>query len=47
MRPTHNFTVTSEIPDALSTLPALAANLHWAWDRQLAAVFDRDRKSVV
>jgi starch phosphorylase len=41
MRPTHQFTVTSEIPDALSALPALAANLHWAWDRQLAAVFDR------
>ncbi len=41
MRPTHQFTVTSEIPDVLSALPALAANLHWAWDRQLAAVFDR------
>ena len=41
MRPTHQFTVTSEIPDALSALPALAANLHWAWDRQLADVFDR------
>lgn len=41
MRPTHRFTVTSEIPEALSALPTLAANLHWAWDRELAAVFDR------
>ncbi len=41
MRPTHRFNVISEIPDSLSALPALAANLHWAWDRQLAAVFDR------
>ncbi len=41
MRPTHQFNVTSEIPDELSVLPGLAANLHWAWDRQLAAVFDR------
>lgn len=41
MRPTHQFNVISEIPGSLSTLPALAANLHWAWDRQLAAVFDR------
>ena len=41
MRPTHQFTVTSEIPDSLSALPRLAANLHWAWDRELAAVFDR------
>jgi starch phosphorylase len=41
MRPIHQFTVTSEIPDSLSALPELASNLHWAWDRQLAAVFDR------
>lgn len=41
MRPTHQFNVTSEIPDSLSYLPELAANLHWAWDRELAAVFDR------
>ncbi len=41
MRPTHYFTVTSEIPESLSALPRLAANLHWAWDRELAAVFDR------
>lgn len=41
MLPTHQFTVTSEIPESLSTLPRLAANLHWAWDRELAAVFDR------
>ena len=41
MRPTHRFTVTSEIPESLSALPRLASNLHWAWDRELAAVFDR------
>jgi len=41
MRSIHQFTVTSEIPASLSTLPRLAANLHWAWDRELAAVFDR------
>jgi starch phosphorylase len=41
MRPTHQFTVTSEIPASLAALPRLAANLHWAWDRELAAVFDR------
>ena len=41
MRPLHQFTVVSEIPEALSDIPDLAANLHWAWDRQLAAIFDR------
>ena len=41
MRPTHQFTVTSQIPESLSALPRLAANLHWAWDRELATVFDR------
>ena len=46
MRPTHQFTVTSEIPDALSALPRLASNLHWAWDRELAAVFDRIDEST-
>ncbi len=43
----HRFNVASEIPDPLSALPRLAANLHWAWDRQLAAVFDRiDRRTA-
>lgn len=41
MLPTHQFIVTSEIPESLSALPQLAANLHWAWDRELASVFDR------
>ncbi len=41
MRPIHRFNVTSEIPESLAALPRLAANLHWAWDRELAAVFDR------
>ena len=41
MYPIHQFTVSSEIPASLAALPRLAANLHWAWDRQLASVFDR------
>ncbi len=41
MRPLHEFTVVSQIPEALSALSELAANLHWAWDRELAGVFDR------
>lgn len=41
MRPIHEFTVVSQIPESLTALSDLAANLHWAWDRQLAAVFDR------
>jgi starch phosphorylase len=41
MRPAHQFTVVSRIPDSLSAMPALATNLHWAWDRQLACLFDR------
>ncbi|NND76150.1 MAG: alpha-glucan family phosphorylase [Ilumatobacter sp.] len=41
MRPNHLFNVVSEIPEALRDIPDLAANLHWAWDRQLAAIFDR------
>ena len=41
MRPLHEFTVVSQIPEPLSALSELAANLHWAWDRELAGVFDR------
>ncbi|HYN35320.1 MAG TPA: alpha-glucan family phosphorylase, partial [Ilumatobacteraceae bacterium] len=41
MRPLHQFTVTSNVPASLSALEAIAANLHWAWTRQLAQVFDR------
>jgi len=41
VRPLHEFTVVSQIPESLSALPDLAANLHWAWDRELAVVFDR------
>ena len=29
------------LPPALEPLVGLAANLHWAWDRQLIALFDR------
>ena len=41
MRPAHQFTVVSSIPDSLAAMPALAENLHWSWDRQLASLFDR------
>ncbi len=41
MRPLHQFTVVSQIPESLGALNELAANLHWAWDRELAVVFDR------
>jgi glycogen phosphorylase len=41
MRPTHQFNLTSEIPDSLAVLPRLAANLHWAWDSELSTVFDQ------
>lgn len=41
MRPLHQFSVVSQIPESLTALSGLAANLHWAWDRELAAVFDR------
>jgi glycogen phosphorylase len=41
MRPVHQFTVVSNVPESLLAIEPLAANLHWAWDRQLARVFDR------
>ncbi len=41
MRPVHEFTVDSNVPESLRAIETLAANLHWAWDRQLARVFDR------
>src|SRR6187402_1884774 len=41
MRPLHEFTVVSSLPPALEPLVGLAANLHWAWDRQLISLFDR------
>ena len=41
MRPLHEFTVVSSLPPSLEPLVGLAANLHWAWDRQLIALFDR------
>jgi starch phosphorylase len=46
MRPTRQFNLTSEIPDSLAALPRLAANLHWAWDGELASIFDQiERRS--
>ncbi len=41
MRPVHHFTVISNVPESLRAIESLAANLHWAWDRQLARLFDR------
>jgi glycogen phosphorylase len=41
MRPLHEFTVVSSLPPSLEPLVGLAANLHWAWDRSLIALFDR------
>ena len=41
MRPVHQFTVTSSVPDSLEALDHIARNLHWAWSRQLAQLFDR------
>src|SRR6056297_1090593 len=41
MRPAHHFTVVSRVPDQLRPLEELAANLHWAWDRYVAGLFDR------
>ncbi len=41
MRPLHEFNVASSVPATLEPLIGLAANLHWAWDRQLISLFDR------
>ena len=41
MRPVRHFTVISNVPESLRAIEPLAANLHWAWDRQLAGLFDR------
>jgi starch phosphorylase len=41
MRPVREFTVVSNVPESLRAVESLAANLHWAWDRQLAQLFDR------
>ena len=41
MLPVRQFTVVSNVPESLRSIESLAANLHWAWDRQLARLFDR------
>ncbi len=41
MRPVRHFPVVSNVPEPLQAMESLAANLHWAWDRQLARLFDR------
>jgi len=40
MRPVRRFEVRPAVPDALADLPALATNLHWAWDRELVRLFE-------
>jgi len=41
MHPVREFNVISNVPESLGAIESLAANLHWAWDRQLARLFDR------
>jgi starch phosphorylase len=41
MRPLHQFTITSSVPASLQAIEPLAANLQWAWSRQVSHVFDR------
>ncbi len=41
MRPAHQFHVVGVLPEPLRPLETLALNLHWAWDRDLATLFDR------
>ncbi len=41
MRPVRQFTVVSNVPESLREIESVAANLRWAWDRQLAVLFDR------
>jgi glycogen phosphorylase len=41
MRPVRRFEVRPTIPEALATLPGLASNLHWAWDREAMRLFER------
>ncbi|MEM1332114.1 MAG: alpha-glucan family phosphorylase [Actinomycetota bacterium] len=41
MQPTFRFTVASELPERLAPLHDLAVNLRWAWDEEIAQVFDR------
>jgi starch phosphorylase len=41
MRPLHHFTVTSSVPESLRSLEVIAANLHWAWNKDIARPFDR------
>lgn len=41
MRPVHHFSVVSNVPEPLRAIEALAANLSWAWNRELASLFDR------
>jgi len=41
MRPAHQFTLVTRVPPSLEPIESIAANLHWAWDRQSAELFDR------
>jgi starch phosphorylase len=41
VRPAHLFHVVGVVPESLRPLEDLARNLHWAWDRDTATLFDR------
>ena len=41
MRPVHHFSVVSSVPEPLRAIETLASNLYWAWDRDVAGIFDR------
>ena len=41
MRSVREFNVVPEIPQSLSGLMQLAMNVHWTWDRQTQALFNR------
>ncbi len=41
MRPVRRFDVQPAIPDELTGLPELAANLHWSWDAEATRLFAR------
>lgn len=41
MRPIATYTVVSSMPEALSRLPELAYNIHWAWDHETIDLFRR------
>src|SRR6476661_2718336 len=41
MRAVREFKVVPAIPEALTALTELATNVHWTWDRETQALFER------